>query len=139
MLLTFHSLLFCVKIFSSGGAQYVTMQKYIFHIQVLVTYLFSNPTHKTEIGTAERIGGRLLIANHFDQSEILSRSQIIVSTLFSAGAQCYCAVNQPQQTVHCQAYNQYKYLQQQKKNYSNEVNSNVGEFVLSKVRFMMFS
>jgi hypothetical protein len=100
MLLSFHSLLFCVKIFSSGGAQYVTMQKYIFHIQVLVTYLFSNPTHKTEIGTAERIGGRLLIANHFDQSEILSSSQIIFITLFSAGAQCcYCAVNQPQQKL----------------------------------------
>jgi hypothetical protein len=40
-------------VFLCTGAQYVTMQKY-FSDPSLVIYFFSNPTHKTKIGTANR-------------------------------------------------------------------------------------
>jgi hypothetical protein len=69
----------------------------------LVILLFSNPAHKTELGL--QIGGRLLIANHLDQSLRLPnqkqgaavRSHLLHSSL--AGVRLYCAFHQPQQTV----------------------------------------
>jgi hypothetical protein len=47
------------------GAQYGTLQKDLSHLSLLV-YFFSNPTHKTERGSANR--WELLIANHLDES-----------------------------------------------------------------------
>ncbi len=53
------------KSIPTGGAQYVTLQKYFSHPS-LVIYFFCNPTHKTETGTANK--WELLIANHLGQS-----------------------------------------------------------------------
>jgi hypothetical protein len=60
-------------------------------------FSFGNPTNKTVIGTAYT--WELLIANHLDQSEILSRSQVQFITLFFAGAQLCSAFYQPRQVV----------------------------------------
>ncbi len=66
-------------------------------------FLFYNPIVKLKLG--QQIGGELLIANHLDQSlwwgqsETLSSSPIIIPTLFSASAQCFCAFHQPLQIL----------------------------------------
>jgi hypothetical protein len=82
----------CSKSISSG-AQDVTLPKYFSHPSFSLCTLFANPTDRTETGDSKEVRG-LLIANHLDQSfimidqlEILSRSQIIFITLFSASAQ----------------------------------------------------
>jgi hypothetical protein len=49
----------------SGGAQYVTLQKYFSHPS-FITYLFPTPPMKLKL--VLQIGGRLLIVNHLDQS-----------------------------------------------------------------------
>jgi hypothetical protein len=55
----------------SSGAQYVTLSKYFSHPN-LVMYSFAIPPIKLKLG--QQIGEELLIANHLDQSETLSRS-----------------------------------------------------------------
>jgi hypothetical protein len=56
----------------SRGAQYVTPQKYFSHPRFSYL-LFPNLTHKTKLGL--QIGGRLLIANHLDQSNLLAHQK----------------------------------------------------------------
>jgi hypothetical protein len=72
----------------------VTLQKYFSHPS-LVIYFFATPPKKTELGTANRWGttnskppGLIIMIG---QSETLSSSQIIFITLFSPGAQPWCA------------------------------------------------
>jgi hypothetical protein len=72
----------------SSGAQYNPFKKYFSHLSY---FLFYNPTHKTETGTANRWGtanskrtGSVTVTG---QSETLSMSQVIFITLFSTGAQ----------------------------------------------------
>jgi hypothetical protein len=68
------------------SAQHATLQKYFSHPS-LVIYFFSNPTHKTKIGTATRWettnskphGPIIMIG----QSETMSSSQIISITVFA--------------------------------------------------------
>ncbi len=85
----------CSKCISSG-AQYVTPRQYFSHPS-LVMYSFATPPIKPKLG--QKIGGRLLIANHLNQSlwwanqKTLSSSKIRFITLFS----CCCALYQPQQ------------------------------------------
>jgi hypothetical protein len=81
--------LLCVAVLGN-----VTLQKYFSHPS-LVIYFFATPPQKTELGTANRRGttnskppGPIIMIG---QSEILSSSQIIFITLFSAGAQPWCA------------------------------------------------
>jgi hypothetical protein len=73
----------------SSRAQYAIMPKKNSHPR-LVIYLFCNPTHKTETGTPNRWGTTNSEPPEpiipMGQSEILSSSQIIFITLFSAGA-----------------------------------------------------
>jgi hypothetical protein len=66
-----------------SNVQYVTLHKYFSHPS-LVIYFLSTPHIKLKLGL--QIGARLLIANHLDQSETRSSSQIIFITLFS----CMC-------------------------------------------------
>ncbi len=47
-------------------SNYVTLQKYFSHIQVLVPNFFPTPPIKLKLGL--RVHKRLLIANHLDQS-----------------------------------------------------------------------
>ncbi len=82
--------------------QYVTLQKNFSHPS-LVIYFFPTLPIKLKLGL--QIGGRLLIANHLDQSLWLAnqkqgaavRSYLLHSSL--AGVRLYCAYYQPQQTV----------------------------------------
>jgi hypothetical protein len=60
------------------------------------SFFFGNPTNKIVAGNA--CMWELLIANHLDQSKILSRNQVQFITLFFGGAQLCCAFQQP-----CQA------------------------------------
>ncbi len=66
-------------------------------------FIFCNPTHETETGTANRWGttnsklpGPIIM---MAQSETLISSQILFVTLVSAGAQSCCAFYQTPQTV----------------------------------------
>jgi hypothetical protein len=51
---------------ASGGAQYVTLQKYFLIAKCTQLQFFPTPPIKPKLGL--QIGGRLLIANHLDQS-----------------------------------------------------------------------
>jgi hypothetical protein len=69
----------------SSSAQYVTLQKYISHPSIVIS--FSKPTNKTKTGTANSwettnskpLGPNIMIG----QSEIVSGNHIIFITLFS--------------------------------------------------------
>ncbi len=70
----------------SSSAQYVTLQKYVFTYKFSYV-LFCNPTHKTEIGTANRWGttnskppGRIIMMGQIRNSE--QRLNHIYYTLF---------------------------------------------------------
>jgi hypothetical protein len=56
----------------SSGAQYVTLQKYLSYLS-LVIYSFPTPPIKPELGL--QIGGRLLMAIQLDQSNYLAYQQ----------------------------------------------------------------
>jgi hypothetical protein len=56
----------------SSGAQYVTLQKYLSYLS-LVIYSFPIPPIKPELGL--QIGGRLLMAIQLDQSNYLAYQQ----------------------------------------------------------------
>ncbi len=75
----------------SSGAQYVTLQKIFF--RSIGTFL--QPTNKTETGPAYKWGTTnsksLGLIIMMGQSETLRRSQIIFTTLCSAGAPHCCA------------------------------------------------
>jgi hypothetical protein len=55
---------------TTGGAEYVTLQKYFLTSKFRYLRLFRNPTHQTENGTANM--WELLIANQLDQSLCLA-------------------------------------------------------------------
>jgi len=80
----------------STSSQYVTLDNKIKCLSLAFFFLFfGNPTNRTvTLYTWE-----LLIANHLDQSKILSCSQVQLITLFFGGAQLCCAFYQPWQTA----------------------------------------
>jgi hypothetical protein len=49
-----------------SNVQYATLQKYFSHPNLVIYLFIPNPNHKIRIRL--QIGGRLLIANHLDQS-----------------------------------------------------------------------
>ncbi len=81
----------------STSSQYVTLDNKIKCLSLASSFFlfFGNPTNRTvTVYTWE-----LLIANHLDQSEILSCSQVQLITLFFGGAQLCCAFYQPWQAA----------------------------------------
>ncbi len=78
----------------SIGAQYVTLDSKI-KMSKFSSFFWATPPMKLEL----QIHGGLLIANHLDQSEILSRSQVQFITLFSGSAQLCCTFHQPRQAA----------------------------------------
>jgi hypothetical protein len=52
----------------SSGAHYVTLQKYFSHPSLVIYFFATPPPHIRTATETQEIGGRLLIANHLDQS-----------------------------------------------------------------------
>jgi hypothetical protein len=63
---------------SFNGAQYVTQKTHFLHPSLVLHFFFSTPHVKLTPGV--QIGGRLLIANHLDQSLWLANRGVAVKS-----------------------------------------------------------